>query len=515
MKKILLLMVAALFLCGVTSAQNWGTPDSHAKSSNTPIVAKVTLGETVQGAGTLGAFVGDSLRGLATIHTDGNFWIQAFYNEGETNPDEFTFKFYDGTQEYTNCTTTLPGQEEGYGTPNSPVELVFANEQTMTQTTALADGWAWWSTPIELSGINGLQMLENSLGTSGVRIQSKSNGYVDRFDYNGNSVWFGTLNSLVNEQMYMVHANSNCNATMTGTIASVAQHPITISNGWNWIGFPSMQSMSVTNAMAGFIPEANDQIKSKNNGFTTYVVYGSGAMWFGTLNTLEPGQGYMYLSNSSSPKTLLYQSASKGDPLLANITSNNNTFLPNDESYAYNMTVTAIVELEGNELRSSDYELAAFVNNHCRGSVKLLYIEPLDRYLAFLLISGENEENISFALTDGNEVSWSNDRLMFNIDGIVGSPTEPAILHFGPLGISEDGLSVVNVYPNPSKDVFNIEGNNIKKIEVINALGQIVISKEVKEDNLQIDLSNNAIGVYVLRVITNNGITTKQLIKNN
>ena len=179
------------------------------------------------------------------------------------------------------------------------------------------------------------------------------------------------------------------------------------------------------------------------------------------------------------------------------------------------MTVTAIVELEGNELRSSDYELAAFVNNQCRGSVKLLYIEPLDRYLAFLLISGENEENICFALTDGNEVSWSNDRLMFNIDGIVGSPTEPAILHFGPLGISEDGLSVVNVYPNPSKDVFNIEGNNIKKIEVINALGQIVISKEVKEDNLQIDLSNNAIGVYVLRVITNNGITTKQLIKNN
>ena len=512
MKKILLLMVAALFLCGVTSAQNWGTPDSHAKSSNTPIVAKVTLGETVQGAGTLGAFVGDSLRGLATIHTDGNFWIQAFYNEGETNPDEFTFKFYDGEQEYTNCTTTLTGQEEGYGTPNSPVELVFANEQTMTQTTAMASGWNWWSTPIELSTINGLEMLENSLGSFGVRIQSQSNGYIDRFDYNGSSYWYGSLNAITNEQMYKVRTNGECNTSMIGVSTTPTAHPITINQGGNWIGFPYNQSVSVETAMSGFTPEANDQIKSKNNGYTTYVVYGSNALWYGSLNTFEPGQGYMYRSNSSQTKTLVYQTG-RGEFTPSNITPEGNYFMPVEEAYADNMTVTAVVELEGNEVRSEDYEVAVFAGNECRGSVKLMYVEPLDRYMAFLLVAGETEESLRFVLTDGEETSWSNDYVMYITDGVSGTPTEPTILHFGPMGLNDDSHSIVNVYPNPSKSVFNIEGVGIRKIEIVNNYGQIVLSKEVKEDNVQIDLSNKAIGAYLLRVIANNGIITKHLIK--
>lgn len=518
MKKRLLCLMASLLLCGAVSAQHFTAPDAHAKSGNTPIVAAVTVDNTAPATGAeLAVYVGNELRGLATTTLEGKYWVQVFYNTGTT--ETLTFKLWDPTGEGTELTdyvltynnlTELTTSEEGYGTPSAPVVLSFAT--TTTQEIPIADGWTWWSTAIELSDINGLQLLENSLGTSGIRIQSMENGYVDRFDYNGNSVWFGTLQSVVNEQMYMVRSNTGFDATLTGRLASASNHPITIKNGWNWIGFPSINNVSLSTALSGFTPEANDQIKSKDSGYSTYVVYGSSAMWFGTLNTLQSGQGYMYYSNSNSNKTLTYQ-ISRNEFTNENNSLINNSFISDDNAYAHNMTLTAIVELDGDELRSEDYELAAFVGKECRGSVKLMYVEPLNRYLAFLLISGEKEESLSFVLTDGQETSISKDRLMYLADGIIGTPTEPTMLHFGPLGIEEDGQCVVNVYPNPSKGIFNIEGNGIRKVEIINTYGQVIYSKENENNNLHIDLNNQAIGVYFLRVITDQGIVTKQLIK--
>lgn len=506
MKKILLLMVAALFLCGVTSAQNWGTPDSHAKSSNTPIVAKVTLGETVQETGTLGAFVGDELRGLATIHTDGNFWIQAFYNEGETNPDEFTFKFYDGQQEYTNCTTTLAGQEEGYGTPNSPQVLNFTTTQTMTQTTELAAGWNWWSTPIEMANMNGLQILENGLGSSAQFIKSRTQ-YVEPLDLGGIIEWIGDLESITNEQMYMIQTNSTCNTVLTGPVASPSDHPITINYGWNWIGFPSNQSVGFELGLGEFTPSDEDMIKSRT-GYSEYSEILE--MWLGDPIVFEPGCGYMYYSKSSSPKTLTYQTSRSTTPV---VLSKDSFFTPNTNSFAHNMTITAIIDIEGQELSKDGYELAAFVGNECRGSAKINYIEPLDRYMAFLLVFGNNNDVLSFVLTDGNNNSWSDDAILYSNDVASGSLAEPTTLHFNTLGITDSEKNSIAVYPNPSKDIFNIVGNSIRKVEIVNVFGQIIYSKEVKDDSVQIDLRNYPAGAYLLRVVSNNCFTTKQLIK--
>ena len=378
------------------------------------------------------------------------------------------------------------------------------------QTQTLAQGWNWWSTYIGQNGNDGLTMLENSLGSNGIRIQSKNNGYVDQFEYNGTSYWYGTLNALTNEQMYMVRTNTPCDATMTGQANVLADHPITINNGWNWIGFPGSESVSVANAMSGFAPEANDQIKSKNNGYSTYV---SNALWYGTLNTLEPGQGYMYNSNSGETKTLVYQDG-RGETR-ANVTTDGNMFQPNEADYAHNMTITAIVELGGDELRSDSYELAAFAGNECRGSVKLMYAELLDRYIAFLLVAGEAEENLRFVLTDGRNARWSDDEMKFTIDGVVGSPIEPAIIHFGTLGVEENEGDNIIVYPNPSKNVFNVEGEGLRKVEIVNAYGQLIFTKEIAGDYLQIDLGNRSAGVYMLRVVTEKGIKTQQIIKNN
>ena len=68
--------------------------------------------------------------------------------------------------------------------------------------------------------------------------------------------------------------------------------------------------MSLETALSGFTPELNDIIKSKD-GNAIYISNGNGSMWYGTLNTLEPGEGYMYKSNSGETKTLIFQTGSK------------------------------------------------------------------------------------------------------------------------------------------------------------------------------------------------------------
>lgn len=511
MKRRILSLIVSLFLLGTVSAQHY-TVNPHAYDNNMPIVAVIHIDNAVPATGTyeIGAFIGDEVRGSALIQSDldNTYWMQVYYNTETESSATISFKVYDGTDEM-DVTTTLAVNPEGAGTKADPIELEITT--TTTATTVMPEGWFWWSSPLELNS-DGLSVLENSLGSSGVRIQSKNNGYVDRFDYNGGSYWYGSLQSINNEQMYQIHTSADCSSVMSGVPATPSNHPITINgNAWSWIGFPSNQSMSVATAMSGFTPEANDQIKSKNNGYTTYVVYGSNAVWYGTLNTLVPGQGYMYLSKSGEQKTLTFQSSRENTP--ANIICENNYFTPKEAMYCDNMTFTAVVDLDGTELRGEEYEVAVFMGDECRGSSKLMYVEPLNRYLAFLLISGDVEETMSFVLTNGSDVFYSNNHYMYKSDGVIGTATEPVVLRFCTSGVNEEGVAFVNVYPNPSTGVFTIEGNGIRKYEIINTFGQVILVKEVDEDNLQLDLGNYANGVYLLRVITNNGISTKQLIK--
>ena len=383
---------------------------------------------------------------------------------------------------------------------------------TTMQTAELSSGWNWWSTYVQL-GTDGLSNLETGLGNNADQIKSWQDGYVNRMEYQGYVFWSGSLNAVHNDQMYMIHTNEACPLQMTGIPVSLVNTPITLNPGWNWIGFPSSLDLPVSDALSLFDPQPSDVIKGRN-GYASFVIYGSYSFWSGSLSSLVPGQGYKYYSNSGTPKTVAYSSA-RGDAPVVPVSSEPSacSLTPVVDRFASNMTVTAVVDVEGVELRSGDYELAAFVGDECRGCVKLVYVEPLDRFLAFLLVFGEENENLRFALTDGRGLNWSVDRMVYSVDGMAGSPTEPVVLHFGPLGVNESVRNAVVVYPNPSKDVFNIEGKGIRRIEVVNAFGLVIYSKETKDDLLQIDLNGHASGVYLLRMVTDDGIMLRQVVK--
>lgn len=167
----------------------------------------------------------------------------------------------------------------------------------ITQTNELVQGWNWWSPNIEMDGAQLLQVLEQELGSNGVQILSQNSGSLIYED----DEWDGHLQSMVPEQMYMIQVSATCTITLTGEPVFPAAHPITICNGYNWIGFPLFQSTTLASAFTGFEPAEGDQIIS----FDGSAIYEDGE-WDGSLTTLQPGKGYIYISHATNNKTLVF-----------------------------------------------------------------------------------------------------------------------------------------------------------------------------------------------------------------
>ncbi len=175
----------------------------------------------------------------------------------------------------------------------------------VTQETALTAGWNWFSTYIEVENpVAMLQALEASLGNNATQIK---NSRINT-EYDEEWGWFGDLDDegMTNEEMYKIFVTTPCTVTLQGTPANTEEHSITINQGWNWIGFPSSVAISLENAFANFAAEG-DKIKNR----VAQIEYDPEWGWFGDFENLEPGQGYLYYSPSSTPRTLVYNTGAK------------------------------------------------------------------------------------------------------------------------------------------------------------------------------------------------------------
>ena len=366
----------------------------------------------------------------------------------------------------------------------------FSQEQvTEEQTVDMPNGWGWWSTYIETN----LNDLETALGTNGISIVSQT-GSVSYLSGYG---WDGTLEAIDLARMYEINVNGNVELTLNGLVANPANHEITIHSGWNWIGYPVQQSMSVANALANLNAANGDFIKSK----TAFSTYDSGN-WTGGLNNLQPGEGYMYYSTASNTKTFCYPTTG-GNGAKANLTSDNNYWTSDHSRFANNMNVLAVVELDGAEAYNDNIEVGAFVGNECRGSVRLMRVENSGRYMAFLTIHGETGEPVSFRVLDGNGEREVEETIDLRINTVVGDMNKPFVLH------ANNGELVL--FPNPvtKGEVFNLTmPSNIDlkgaRVEVYNALGSLVRTETLNGDNTKMAGLLTA-GVYTVKVTDRQG----------
>ncbi len=81
-----------------------------------------------------------------------------------------------------------------------------------------------------------------------------------------------------------------------------------------------------------------------------------------------------------------------------------------------------------------------------------------------------------------------------------------------PVSILDAPASIdVNVYPNPSNGIIRVEAEGTNQVSVISAIGQVIISKQI-ENKGTINLTNNASGVYFVRVENGNKTGVRRVV---
>ena len=83
--------------------------------------------------------------------------------------------------------------------------------------------------------------------------------------------------------------------------------------------------------------------------------------------------------------------------------------------------------------------------------------------------------------------------------------------YYDPTGVGESIAHRVNVFPNPTKDSFTVEGEDLQEVRVYNTVGQMVYSSRCEGNNMVINLGNVESGLYMVRIVTAQGETTKKL----
>ena len=200
-------------------------------------------------------------------------------------------------------TYTFVFSKEGYILQS--VEVTIADGQRIdlepvylqpvfSQTITFSSGWNWWSTCIDID----LTQLETALGSNASGITSQNDGFVSYINGLG---WQGSLNSITSSKMYKIETDSEFSLTLTGTQVNPSEYLITLNPGDNWIGYPLSQSMSLSEAFAGANPMNGDKVSA----YGAYAQYYNGT-WYGELNLLQPGQGYIYRSNATTTKTFYF-----------------------------------------------------------------------------------------------------------------------------------------------------------------------------------------------------------------
>lgn len=299
-------------------------------------------------------------------------------------------------------------------------------EQSIAITLELKDGWNWTShnlnTLIHASRFTGYAQQLMGQGTSYIKEDS--------------STWTGTLQALSPATGYKIRMQTAADVTLRGELFDVTT-PVTVKQGWNWIGCPLYNATTIEAALKEYTPTEGDAII----GINAFATYEDG-QWEGTLTSLSPGQAY--LLKCGTPQTFRWSSLSKSRQKSRRYAAPESEVSSDHpwqtDMHAYPNAIGVIATLGINEPASS-YTVAAFCGNECRGIAEKV------NGLLYFNIYGEENDRIEFRLMNslGETIDFEQ-TVTLTPETIVGSRKTPLLLHLEQTCIqTQPGSQIISV----------------------------------------------------------------------
>ncbi|MDD4847916.1 MAG: T9SS type A sorting domain-containing protein [Bacteroidales bacterium] len=263
-----------------------------------------------------------------------------------------------------------------------------------------------------------------------------------------------------------------------------------------------------------------------NVSFTTT---GSYSKIYGNINQMEAIDQNISAFDISQMTELRYFDAEGNGLTELDLTQNlqlEKLFLENNELSSLNLSHLTLLE----RVRIRNNQLESFLVSPDAVNLELIYCDgnlldacALDSLFLslpnsslnpalFLEVNGDgsNPGNATSTTEIATEKGWQVLKWISsnNFEPIVGDGT-------GCLNaINETDAIAISVYPNPATDFINIRCDvNIRVIEVMNIVGQTVASFPiVNQSEMQLPTHDFPAGIYLLKVVTEQGITSQKLI---
>ena len=230
--------------------------------------------------------------------------------------------------------------------------------------------------------------------------------------------WVGSL-GIAYDKSYKLKATAPYVETFVGTPTNPAQINITLNgNGWTWIGYPCQASNSLAAAFSEADPKNGDMVKGQSD-FSIY----NGSEWIGTLNAMEPGQGYMYYSKATTDKTFHYTKPTASGHLKGPRKAQEDF----ESDFCDNMTMIAVV-MNGDEL-VEEAQVSVYAGTELRG----LSTTPVVDGRHFLTIGGTGGQAdvLTFVVTLDDQEYYLQQTETFQADALKGTLDEPYVLQMG------------------------------------------------------------------------------------
>lgn len=354
----------------------------------------------------------------------------------------------------------------------------------------MPEGWTWMShnfeTALTPDAIAGDANVSRILSQTQEVIRDPQLGMV------------GTLRELSASESYKVQTSSATSRVRLSDVAWNPATPIALTSGWNWLGYPLSQTMSVDEAFADTQAETLDIVVGQN-GFAQF----DGTNWVGTLETMSPGMGYMYQSQTGNNvvynTSIVSTAASKYQPGIAD----NSPLVLDIHKYGKIMPVIATVSDLGRQgLSNDDCQVAAFCGSECRGIGRIV------NGLVMMNVYGDTDDNITFTVTDlEGETAYANTASLRFGETVVGNVFSPYVIA---INSGQDGISAVtyggDITVSVEGDMLRINGIDARDIDFVEVY-DMSARKLMRETNISasgVRISNLSADVYVV-VVCGNG----------
>jgi uncharacterized repeat protein (TIGR02543 family) len=116
---------------------------------------------------------------------------------------------------------------------------------------------------------------------------------------------------------------------------------------------------------------------------------------------------------------------------------------------------------------------------------------------------------------DWSFVNWTENGEVVSVEmayTFVATESRDLVAHFEYTeGVGENSISA-KVYPNPTQGEITLEGEGLNHVRIVNAYGQMVYNAKVEGDQVRIDLSNMAKGIYMMHIEANGGQAVRKIV---